>query len=120
MSVNNHINSELLDMVEYLKSIRVIKKDVDMAREMQVSAPVISNYMSGRVKASKKDGGLGIKGDFYSLKHSNLDETAAALDINAAAAMAGHTTPVITLKHYAHGEKERQHERLKKVANTFS
>lgn len=62
---------------------------------------------------------LGITADFYSLKHSNLDETAAILDINAAAKMAGHTSTVITLKHYAHGENERQHLLLKAVGNEF-
>lgn len=63
---------------------------------------------------------LGIEKDLYSLKHLNLDETAAALSIEDAAAMAGHTTPIITLKHYAVGEKERQNEKLRKVANPFS
>lgn len=63
---------------------------------------------------------LGIQADFYSLKHLNLDEVAARLDINAAAEMAGHTTPVITLKHYAIGEKQREAERLKKINNQFS
>ncbi len=72
------------------------------------------------VKADVKKGGLGITADFYSLKHLNLDETAATLDIHAAAAMAGHTTPIITLKHYTQGEGDRQHERLRKVANSFA
>ena len=62
---------------------------------------------------------LGITADFYSLKHLNLDETAALLDIESASAMAGHTSTVITMKHYAHGEKERSHQRLKSVANSF-
>lgn len=34
--------------------------------------------------------------------------------------MAGHNTPIITLKHYTQGEGERQHERLRKVANSFA
>jgi integrase len=63
---------------------------------------------------------LGIRADFYSLKHLNLDETAAALDIQAAAHLAGHTTPVITLQHYALGEKDRIHDRLKKINNSFA
>ncbi|MBK7882513.1 MAG: hypothetical protein IPJ81_00725 [Chitinophagaceae bacterium] len=56
----------------------------------------------------------------YSLKHSNLDETSAILDINAAARMAGHTSTVITMKHYAIGEKERQNNLLKEVNNKFA
>lgn len=63
---------------------------------------------------------LGITADFYSLKHLNLDEISGALDIEAAAMMAGHTSPVITMKHYAVNEKEREMERLRKVNNKFS
>lgn len=64
--------------------------------------------------------GLGIKKDFYSLKHLNTDETAAMIGIEDAAAHDDHTTPVVTLKHYAVGEKERRHEKLKKVKNSFA
>ncbi len=63
---------------------------------------------------------LGIKEDFYSLKHLNLDETAAILDINDASAMASHTSTSITTKHYALGEKQRQNERLKNISNKFA
>lgn len=62
---------------------------------------------------------LGITADFYSLKHLNLDETAALLNAKDAARQAGHTTPVVTLSHYLVGEKERQHNRLKGVDNAF-
>jgi integrase len=62
---------------------------------------------------------LGIKADFYSLKHLNLDETAELLDIEAAQKMAGHSTPVVTMNHYALGEKERRNNILKGVANKF-
>jgi integrase len=64
--------------------------------------------------------GLGINKDFYSLKHLNTDETAALIGIEDAAAHDDHSTPVITLKHYAVGEKSRKHERLKKVGNKFA
>lgn len=63
---------------------------------------------------------LNIKADFYSLKHSNLDETAASLDIGHAQAMAGHTTPVVTMGYYTQGERKRQMEKLKKVGNPFT
>jgi hypothetical protein len=63
---------------------------------------------------------LGVKEDFYSLKHLNLDETASILNINDAAAMASHTSTVITLKHYAVNEKSRQNKRLKLVNNKFA
>ncbi|MBC7510887.1 MAG: hypothetical protein H7320_19400 [Ferruginibacter sp.] len=68
----------------------------------------------------KKNKALGITADFYSLKHLNTDETAAELDLKDAAAQNSHTSTVITMKHYALGEKERQNERLKNVANKFA
>ena len=58
--------------------------------------------------------------DFYSLKHLNLHETARILDAEAAAKMACHTSPVITLKHYLVNEEERKMEKLKKVGNEFA
>ena len=64
--------------------------------------------------------GLGIDIDFYSLKHLNLDETSSILDAKAAAKMAGHTSTVITLKHYLVNEEERQREKLKQVNNKFA
>lgn len=72
------------------------------------------------VKADKKDGGLGIKVDLYTLKHANLDETAEILSLEEAAKMAGHSTPVVTMEHYATGEKARKDERLRKVNNSFA
>lgn len=79
---------------------------------------VLNEYITKRWKRIIKDI-LKIEVDFYSLKHLNLDETAAQLGIQDAADMAGHTTPVITLL-YAQGEKDRQNERLKKVGNKFA
>ena len=63
---------------------------------------------------------LQISADLYSLKHSNLDETAMQLDAAAAAKMAGHTSTVITLKHYLVNEEERKMEKLRKVNNDFA
>lgn len=63
---------------------------------------------------------LSINADLYSLKHTNTDETAELSSIQDAAAMNSHTTTAITLQHYAIGEKERQHQRLKQVGNKFA
>jgi site-specific recombinase XerC len=63
---------------------------------------------------------LGIQADFYSLKHLHLDEIAAQLGLEDAAAMASHTSTDITLKHYAVNEKHRQNTRLKNLANAFA
>lgn len=79
-----------------------------------ITAPQITRRWRTHVKEK-----LGIKADLYSLKHSNLDETAGILDEAAAQKQAGHTTPVITIKNYLHGQKERQHQRLKGVNNVL-
>ena len=63
---------------------------------------------------------LKIDVDFYALKHLNLDETSSYLNAEAAAKMAGHTSTVITLKHYLVNEKQREMEKLKKVENKFA
>ncbi len=63
---------------------------------------------------------LGIKEDFYSLKHLNLDQTAEILGIADASQMASHTSTEITTKYYAIGEKQRQNERLKNIENKFA
>ncbi|HEX7906218.1 MAG TPA: tyrosine-type recombinase/integrase [Chitinophagaceae bacterium] len=85
-----------------------------------ISASQISRRWRRHVKAPPEKGGLGIQADFYSLKHLNLDEISAALDARAAAKMASHTTPVITLKHYLVTHEEREMEDLMKINNSFS
>ena len=61
---------------------------------------------------------LGIKADFYSLKHSNTDEIAALLNIADAAALNSHKGGKVT-RLYAQGEDARQLDRLKGLENTF-
>lgn len=77
-----------------------------------------------KLKRPADKGGLGITADLYSLKHSNLDETDAALSkhresIKETARMAGHTTPIITMTTYAKGHKGRKDDTLKGVRNEF-
>ena len=89
-----------------------------------------SNFRPGKTRTTAKrmgnkwrlyvKEGLGINIDFYSLKHLNLDEVAGLLDAEAAAKMAGHTSTVITLKHYLVNEEERKMEKLRKVNNEFA
>lgn len=88
-------------------------------KPMLRAKPIRAEYITKRWKKLVKEG-MGIEADFYSLKHLNTDETAALLGIEAAAAQNSHTTTVITMKHYALGEKARQMERLKKVGNSFA
>ncbi len=68
-----------------------------------------------RTKVKKK---LSVTADFYSLKHSNLDEISARIGIDQAQKMAGHSTKKMTMN-YATGEIERNLDRLKKVDNKF-
>lgn len=63
---------------------------------------------------------LGITADFYSLKHSNLDEVTEMLSMEDAAFLAGHTTTNMVRQVYAVGEKQRQIERVKKINNKFA
>jgi integrase len=58
-----------------------------------------------------------ITSDQYTLKHKNLDELAALENIEFAQKAAGHSSAATTEKHYAKGESERRHEKLKKVSN---
>lgn len=58
--------------------------------------------------------------DFYALKHLNLDETSDQLNAEAAAIMVGHTSTVITMKHYLVNEEQRELEKLKMVNNKFA
>jgi hypothetical protein len=75
-----------------------------------------------RVHVKKK---LGIKADLYSLKHSNLDETAAALQKHSEAMdqvrrAAGHSEKgkLITMV-YTQGEENREHLTVQKIMNEF-
>lgn len=85
-----------------------------------ISAWQITRRWRTHVKAPIEKGGLSITADFYSLKHSNLDETAKELSAIEASKAAGHTSTIVTLNHYLVGEEERQHERIRKVNNSFS
>lgn len=62
---------------------------------------------------------LDISADFYALKHLNLDETSELLSMADAAKMANHTSTRMIEQHYAVGERDRQLERLKGIANNF-
>lgn len=46
-------NKELKDIVEGLKAKRIIKKDVDICASTGFSNTVVSNYLNGKVKASR-------------------------------------------------------------------
>lgn len=80
---------------------------------------VTTNYVSN-IWLMEVKRGLGINKDLYALKATSLDEIARSMDIQAAADMAGHSTKVITIKHYATGEKRRQAERLKRANISFA
>jgi integrase len=63
-------------------------------------------------------GKLGFTADFYSLKHSNLDEVSEMAGIEIARKIAGHTN-INTTKIYTIGESGRQSEIIKGIKNYF-
>ena len=81
--------------------------------------PINANQISRRWRNHIK-GKLHITADFYSLKHSNLDEISAELSIQDAAKMASHTSIRTTEAHYATNEAQSQMDRLKNMNNSFS
>ena len=60
---------------------------------------------------------LDIAVGIYQLKHSNLDEVTELLSMEDAARMANHNNTKMVASVYAVGEKERQLDRIRKVAN---
>jgi site-specific recombinase XerC len=86
-----------------------LKPGANMIRAEQISR-------RWRTHVKKK---LGIDCDFYSLKHLNTDQTASLLDMQAASAHNSHKSTRITMT-YAVNEKQRQHERLKTLQNSFA
>lgn len=72
------------------------------------------------IQGKKEDGKLGIKCSWYSLKHLNTEQTAKLVGLKIAADQNAHSSTIITMKHYAIGEKERMHEQAKQVNNKFN
>ena len=70
-----------------------------------------------RLIKKKKD--WNITADFYSLKHSNLDEVSELMGLQAAQKMAGHSSPAVT-RIYAVNERDREHTRLVNLENSFA
>ena len=62
---------------------------------------------------------LNLDADFYSLKHLNTSETVDILNDEDAAKMNGHTSTAMVVGIYDIRRNDRQHERLKKVNNSF-
>lgn len=79
-----------------------------------------TRYWMQYIKAPVEKGGLDIKVDFYSLKHLNTTATVDLLDEQAAAAQNSHTTTAMVKSVYDVKQSGRQHERLKKVNNSFA
>jgi predicted DNA-binding transcriptional regulator AlpA len=46
-------NRELIEKVELLKSLRVVKKDAEISESTGFPRSAVSSYLSGRIKASK-------------------------------------------------------------------
>jgi integrase len=63
---------------------------------------------------------LGIKADFYSLKHANTSEVVDLLSDEDAAKLNSHKGTGMVVKIYDTKRKDRQTERLKKINNKFA
>jgi integrase len=61
-----------------------------------------------------------ITADFYALKHLNTTEVVDRLDEKAAAELNQHTSTAMVVKIYDKKQKDRQHEKIKKVNNPFA
>jgi integrase len=81
--------------------------------------PIRNEQVTRRWKRAIKNK-LKIDIDLYSLKHLNLDETAAELNDKEASKMAGRTSTAITKKHYLVNERQRDFERLRNINNPFA
>lgn len=86
--------------------------------DVAISSDQLAKRWRKYVKAPSPKG-LNVKADFYSLKHTNLDEIAELLSIKDASDAAGHSTVKVTKDFYLVNEKEREHKRLKGLGNSF-
>lgn len=83
-------------------------------REKPIRAEQIPRRWRTWVKKAFK-----VTADFYSLKHTNLDETAEILNLREAQRMAGHASEKTT-EIYTIGEIRRKNNKLIEVNNSFS
>lgn len=91
-----------------------------------MGADMPSRYWQEYVKAPVEKGGLGITIDFYSLKHLNTTETVDYFEQlmpqdaeKMAAGQNAHTSEAMVISIYDVKQRDRQHERLKRVNNDF-
>lgn len=63
---------------------------------------------------------LGINVDFYSLKHLNTTEVVDAISEKAAALLNAHTSTAMVVDIYDVRQKDRQHQKLKEIKNSFA
>ncbi|WP_162944848.1 tyrosine-type recombinase/integrase [Flavisolibacter nicotianae] len=95
------------------------KGDYVFSKGLQPGASSIRAEQISRRWRKHIKGKLGIDCDFYSLKHLNTDQTAALLDLKTASAHNSHKSTKTTLT-YAVNERERVHQKLKEVNNSFA
>lgn len=80
----------------------------------------VTRRWSKHVKAPVNKGGLNIKEDIYSYKHSNSTETSGVYGEQAAADQNSHKSTAMVVKIYDTSNKDRKHEELKKVNVSFT
>lgn len=82
--------------------------------DFSISAAQITRRWRTHIK--KK---LGIKADFYSLKHLNLDEVTEQFSMEMASKLAGHSSTKMVEEVYAVGHKERIMQKIREIDNQF-
>jgi site-specific recombinase XerC len=93
--------------------------DFVFAKDLKPGAIRIHESQIGRRWKRWVKNKLGIKADFYSLKHSNTSEVVDLLSEQEAAKLNSHTSTDMVAKVYDIKKKDRQHERIKNVGNRF-
>jgi integrase len=89
--------------------------------EFPINPLQITRRWRNQVKAEPskdgKSGGIGIKADFYSLKHSHSTEVVDLLSTHEAAQHNSHADDSMVTKVYDIRRADRQHDRIKKLNN---
>lgn len=113
-----HLWKEALHGCKEDEEIFVFNKNLEPGGEKPIRREQITRRWSEHVKKKLKH--LNITADFYSLKHSNTTEIAEMLSDADAARLNSHQGTAMVINVYDVDRADRQHERLKRVNNSFS
>lgn len=114
------INNEILPLWQEVLELSSNKEDFIFSEglipgERQVGRAGITRRWEIHVKEE-----LDITADFSSLKNLFLDRADQKYGIDMPQGLADHTTPIVTMKHYATGHSSRELEKKKNVKILFA